>query len=105
MEHIPVQNGRDIGSDVDIKSEQKLAKSPKQKRNYTRWRELRRGERGNILIDTDLGEFFNLKEVCHDFDFPPQFSKMSAFFKAVHFEVRELLGQMRRHFEEEFASG
>jgi hypothetical protein len=27
---------------------------------------------------------------------------MSTFFKAVHVEVRELVGQMRRHVEKEF---
>ena len=53
-------------------------------------------------MDSDLRKIVNLKEVCHDFDFPPQLAKMSTFFKAVHVEVRKLVGQMRRHVEKGF---
>ena len=63
---------------------------------------MERGREGDILVDSDLRKIVNLKEVCHDFDFPPQFAKMSTFFKAVHVEVGELVGQMRRHVEKEF---
>jgi hypothetical protein len=57
---------------------------------------------GVILIDTKLRKIVNLKEVCHDFDFPPRFAKMSTFFKAVQVEVCKLVGQMRRHVEKKF---
>jgi len=55
---------------------------------------------GNTLIDTDLREIGNLKEVGHNFDLLSQFSKISTLFEAIDLEASEFVGNMRSHGDE-----
>jgi hypothetical protein len=58
--------------------------------------------KADILVDTDLREVRDLKEVGGDLDLPSRLAKMSAFFKAVDVETSEFVGDTGGHGERGF---
>ena len=51
----------------------------------------------NVLIDTDLWESLNLKEVRRDLDFPAQLPKVCTFLESIELDSCELVKRCNVH--------
>ena len=81
--NVPVENGRNIRSDVDIVSTQS--------QRDARWRWDGMRKEGNILMNANLRKVGDLEEVGRDLDLLAQFARMRTLLESAELNASELV--------------